>query len=113
MKTISSRTPEGWPNQCPVCSKSLTIEPSTPFGDATCPHCGSLLWFVSGEPKTHYFEYEAAAPVRERIRQLLAEHAGISLDKLPDDVRDVNFQELGLDSLDIVELVMELEEELD
>jgi len=44
--TISSRTPEGVPNRCPVCGNSLRLEPSVPPGDAPCPHCGSLLWFA-------------------------------------------------------------------
>lgn len=44
--TISSRTPEGVPNRCPVCGHAFIIEPSTPPGDAPCPHCGSLAWFV-------------------------------------------------------------------
>jgi anti-sigma B factor antagonist len=44
--TISSRTPEGQPNRCPVCGDSLTIEPSEPAGDAPCPRCGHLLWFT-------------------------------------------------------------------
>ena len=43
---ISSRTPEGSPNRCPVCGHYLRIEPSIPPGDAPCPHCGSLLWFA-------------------------------------------------------------------
>jgi hypothetical protein len=44
--TISSRTPEGEPNTCPVCLKELRIEPSTmPIRDAPCPHCGHLLRF--------------------------------------------------------------------
>jgi len=42
---ISSRTPEGWFNVCPICGKSLQIEPSFPSCDAPCPHCGHLLWF--------------------------------------------------------------------
>ena len=45
--TVSSRTPEGAPNHCPVCGNSVRIEPSIPPGDAPCPNCGSLLWFVS------------------------------------------------------------------
>lgn len=44
--TISSRTPEGAPNRCPVCGASIRIEPSFPPGDAPCPNCGSLLWFA-------------------------------------------------------------------
>lgn len=49
---ISSRTPEGSPNLCPVCGVDIRIEPSTPPGDAPCPACGHLLWFTwedSGE----------------------------------------------------------------
>src|SRR5262245_31525831 len=44
--TISSRTPEGLPNRCPVCGADVRMEPSNPAGDAPCPHCGQLLWFV-------------------------------------------------------------------
>lgn len=43
---ISSRTPEGTPNRCPVCGYQLKIEPSDPAGDAPCPRCGHLLWFT-------------------------------------------------------------------
>ena len=41
----SSRTPEGEPNRCPVCGHDVSVEPSLPPGDATCPFCGNLLWF--------------------------------------------------------------------
>ncbi len=44
---ISSRTPEGQPNNCPVCGKELQLEPSPQTHDAPCPHCGQLLWFAS------------------------------------------------------------------
>jgi hypothetical protein len=43
--TPSSRTPEGQPNRCPFCKKAIRIEPSSPLGDAPCPHCGCLIWF--------------------------------------------------------------------
>jgi acyl carrier protein len=82
--TISSRTPEGTPNRCPVCGHGFRIEPSQPFGDAPCPACGTLLWF----------EWAAA-------------RLGVS----PDALRAGRLDELGLDSLDVVELVMELEEQ--
>jgi hypothetical protein len=43
---ISSRTPEGDPNRCPICGLDTRTEPSeTPTRDAPCPHCGHLLWF--------------------------------------------------------------------
>jgi anti-anti-sigma factor len=43
---ISSRTPEGTPNHCPLCGSDLKVEPSDPSGDAPCPRCGHLLWFT-------------------------------------------------------------------
>jgi hypothetical protein len=43
---ISSRTPEGEPNLCPICGQDTVTEPSSvPTRDAPCPHCGCLLWF--------------------------------------------------------------------
>ena len=44
--SVSSRTPEGIPNRCPVCGKQVVLEPSDPAGDAPCSHCGHLLWFT-------------------------------------------------------------------
>lgn len=43
---ISSRTPEGSPNHCPVCGHDFKIEASDPPGDAPCPCCGHLVWFT-------------------------------------------------------------------
>ncbi len=43
--TISSRTPEGEPNTCPVCGHDLRLEPSIDTRDAPCLSCGYLLWF--------------------------------------------------------------------
>ncbi|HVA45450.1 MAG TPA: hypothetical protein VNH11_03615 [Pirellulales bacterium] len=97
-ETISSRTPEGEPNVCPVCEAVIAIEPSSPFGDAPCPRCGTLLWFVNTEHGLRLLDAELV----EQVRQRLTERFGESV------------FEIGLtDSLDIVELVMELEEEID
>ena len=49
--TISSRTPEGQPNCCPVCGRRLRLSPTWPSADAPCPHCGSLLWFPTANPR--------------------------------------------------------------
>mgnify|MGYP002623666110 FL=1 len=46
---ISSRTPEGDDNRCPICDKPVVIAPSRPPGDAPCPHCGYLLWFWNSD----------------------------------------------------------------
>lgn len=94
--TISSRTPEGRDSRCPLCGAETAIEFS-PANDATCPKCGCLLW---GE--------EATAA---QLRRIIAEQLGVDPDKITDQTSFVN--DLGADSLDTVELVMELEEEFD
>ncbi len=85
---ISSRTPEGVPHHCPVCGKMSALEPSYPGGDSCCPSCGQLLWW---------------------FQDRLSRDAGIT----PAEVTlSSSFTEdIGADSLDIVELLMELEEE--
>src|SRR5690348_5075785 len=44
MMIMASRTLEGSPWRCPMCAADVRMEPSWPSGDATCPHCGTLLW---------------------------------------------------------------------
>lgn len=88
--TISSRTPEGQPLRCDVCGVVAVVETSLGSGDATCPACGHLLW---------------------RVRNRLATELNRSQDDimLSTQLRD----DLGADSLVMVELVMELEDEFD
>ena len=51
------------------------------------------------------------ASVAERVRDIVADQLGADKDKVTPDTSFVN--DLGADSLDTVELVMELEEEFD
>ena len=51
------------------------------------------------------------ASVEERVIEIVAEQLGVDKDKITRDTHFVN--DLGADSLDTVELVMELEEEFD
>jgi hypothetical protein len=104
-----SRTPEGTPNPCPVCKKTLEIEPSMPFGDAPCPHCGCLLWFIAAESDVRFYRYEQSAALRERVIRVFANLLGVEEDVVRPNPNSWN--EMGADSLDLVELVMELEEE--
>lgn len=53
---ISSRTPDGQFNHCPVCGREICITPSEPAGDAPCPNCGVLLWFVETVYGFAYFD---------------------------------------------------------
>jgi acyl carrier protein len=51
------------------------------------------------------------ASVKERVIDIVAEQLGVDKDKISPETSFVN--DLGADSLDTVELVMELEEEFD
>lgn len=91
MSPIASRTPEGWPGRCPCCGATVAIQPSTPLDDAPCPNCGTLLWPVKhADADFLLVADELSAERRERILQI---SSGL---------------EDG-DSLDRVELLMELE----
>jgi hypothetical protein len=106
---ISSRTPEGAPGRCPVCGSDVRIEPSLFWGDAPCPKCGTLLWFVGVSPEERvYYEYAAAELIRERLLDLLSANLGVNRHQLEADPSLVLHS--GLDSLDVAELMMELEE---
>ena len=109
--TISSRTPEGRSNHCPVCGSDVSIEPSVLFGDATCPHCGSLLWFLNLQSQSHVFERSRSRGIRERLIAIIAKQLGINPEEIVDDTSVID--DLAEDSLDTVELVMQLEEEFD
>ena len=107
---ISSRTPEGQPSRCPLCGKQVVIEPSVMFGDATCPNCGHLLWFIRLSDELRVYEHDKAEELRERVIGAIAEQLGVDRSKISGDSSWLNNS--GADSLDVVELVMELEEEL-
>ncbi len=60
---ISSRTPEGDPNRCPICGAECRLEPSEPARDGPCPQCGHLLWFARDADTTN--------PAAERVRMFM------------------------------------------
>ncbi len=107
--TVASRTPEGEPNLCPLCGGLVRIEPARPPGDAPCPHCGCLLWFLDTTSGVRIHDATVAEVVLDRLRLLFGDRIGID----PADLsRSPSFlKEMGVDSLDLVELMMELEEE--
>jgi acyl carrier protein len=101
MPIVSSRTPEGSPGRCPVCGHEVLVEVSQPLGDAPCPHCGTLLRLLRADGQTHVIDVR-------RLRRFLAEQLGVDESQLGDD--NAALRELGIDSLEMVELVLELEE---
>lgn len=43
----SSRTPDGFPIECPTCGVKSQVLRSQPPGDTVCPSCGAHLWIDS------------------------------------------------------------------
>ena len=73
---ISSRTPEGWPNTCPVCGHALRIEPSSfPIRDAPCPDCGTLLEFDEPAAITIQFQTDNFSSTLDRLDDLIGRQA--------------------------------------
>lgn len=107
--TVSSRTPEGIPNRCPVCGSAVAVQPSLPFGDAPCPVCGTLLWFVRLPAQTIYFRQQDSRTLQFRAAEIVARQLGIPLHEALANPAFV--EELQLDSLEVVELALELEDE--
>lgn len=68
---ISSRTPEGEPNRCPICGAVIKIEPSVPPGDAPCPDCGHLVWFPEEGPDDHVLGFSGQTVTAGVVRYLV------------------------------------------
>lgn len=92
---IASRTPEGYPGRCPVCAEDVTVTPADALADAPCPACGSLIWPIRTDEGA-FLAWAERIPADKRAR-LLEMTAGFE----------------DADSLDVVEMVMDLEEIFD
>ena len=99
------------PGHCPVCGSAVSLEPAETYGNAPCPKCGKALWFCKQPEGVWFHDAERVAPVRERVLRLVAEGLGADPTKVTDASAFV--EDLGADSLDVVELVMSLEEEFE
>ena len=102
----TAKNHEGEPGTCPICSAEVRIDDSLWFGETACPGCGEHLWLI----RFNYglVAFKPSESVKQRgIPNVLSEYLGIDESKIkPDSELD-----LGIDSLDFVELVMELEGE--
>jgi len=97
---ISSRTPEGEHGECPVCGLGVNLDPSLFYGDAPCPACGSLLWFVRLGSKNVLVKPTDEAK-RKGLRYVLGKITGLT----DEDMNDSEMLEsLELDSVELVEM---------
>lgn len=110
MAAISPRAPHGVSDQCPLCRSAVTSDPSTADGALPCPKCGGQLWLLHTSAGMRYHEADAVGPVRERVVDVIERKFAVTRDKL---TGSVTFQDLGADSLDVAEVIMELEQEFE
>jgi acyl carrier protein len=98
----SSRSLEGVPGTCPACGAVICLEPAGAVGDAACPYCGHLLWFVhlAGQ-MVFYPQEEVAAARRQKMAKALAQWSR----KHGADLRQAD----ELDSLDVIDMFRHLE----
>lgn len=94
---VSSRTPEGQPGRCPVCGHEAPLLACGPLADAPCPQCGTLIWPIHTPDSLYLLAADILSADQRETLRMLVERA-----RRPD-----------LDSLDQVELMMDLEEAFD
>jgi acyl carrier protein len=116
--------PEQAHARCPSCGSSPLPEFTEPRGMALCPRCGTLLrrtdhglhavgLSTEGLTRLVQAKLNGTDPdlvrIQERITARVAAQLGVDPSAVPPQYRWVD--ELGADSLDVVELVMAVEEE--
>ena len=60
-----------------------------------------------------FYDSTKAKIRKSRIREFIAQQLGVAFNKIPQNINELDVLKLGGDSLDVVELFMELEEEFD
>ena len=94
------------PGLCPVCDTKVAIDPTLWFGETRCPNCGHEVWLIRFSHGYMSFKPSEEAKLRT-LNGVIAGYLGVE----PGEVDPRSELDLGIDSLDFVELVMELEEE--
>ncbi len=93
-------------NGCPKCHAAVIVEVSAPGAAIACPHCGHWLKVRSLPDGLQVFGERSA----ERTIARFAEHADLAIEKI---TPGLEFPDVDADSLDLVEITMEIEGDLD
>lgn len=101
----------GAAGRCPECRSELTVKITAPLGEMPCPHCAQRLWYISLRSATRFFRPAEAAPIQQRVVDIVARQLCVR----PDQVRAdwTCLSELGADSLEVIEIMIQVEEDLE
>ena len=70
---------------------------------------GQFIWFIHAPAETRTFSRDVTEELRKRVLNAIAEQLGVPRETVANNPSILS--DIGADSLDTVELVMELEEE--
>lgn len=96
---------------CPQCRASVAMPEMVFFGDLSCPECAEKIWYLQTPDKIQMFVLSDSHDLRERIITRLDEE--LDLDRATLESKPLSLQDMGDDSLEVLELVMSVEEEVD
>ncbi len=98
MPTISSNTDDGHSAACPSCGSVFLIAATSQRGDAPCPVCGRLVWYLAFP--TRVFCFKSLVEVERLIEQI---RDGSVHD------RSQPWNEAAIDSIELAEWLVALE----
>jgi acyl carrier protein len=105
---MTNPTPAHVPNWCPFCG-ALLADPVERSGTVPCVSCKRPLWFTRAPDGVWFHDPADVAAIRARVVRVVCENLGVNPDEITDAMSFTG--NIGADTLDIVEFVMELEEE--
>src|SRR6266511_3405611 len=74
-----------------------------------CPDCPALAGFKSRATNTNRTNFMAEKSIEEKVKDIIVEQLGVNPEQVTPQASFI--EDLGADSLDVVELVMAFEEE--
>ena len=77
----------------------------------SCEHCELIIYYCLRPSGPSYLQGGNLMSVEEKVKKIIAEKLSVDLDEVVPEASFVD--DLGADSLDLVELIMSMEEEFD
>jgi hypothetical protein len=107
--------PLGRCGACPVCDARLAAAPHRVCAEHRCPRCAAELWVFLARSGPHFLARRRDVRIEEYAADLLASRTTRAIERaaLITLLRDGHAPELNLDSVDYIELVLEIEDALE